>query len=39
MKPCTGMAHKGGSSFKWLIPVVAYGQVRSWKSDHKVTKV
>jgi hypothetical protein len=22
-----GMARKGGSSFKWLIPVVAYGQV------------
>jgi hypothetical protein len=28
-----GMARKGGSSFKWLIPVVAYGQVRAMNDD------
>jgi hypothetical protein len=28
-----GMTRKGGSSFNWLVPVMAYGQVRCRKSD------
>lgn len=27
-----GMGRKGGSSLKWLIPVVAYGQYLAWKT-------